>query len=60
MGFLSLIHPWLDTFLELLVVIILIAEYLFDRNQVMKQAHKIKQRTKKREYFDELTQGEGK
>lgn len=53
-------HAWLDTFLELLVVIILIAEYLFDRNQVMKQAHKIKQRTKKHLMFEELTQGEHK
>lgn len=53
-------HAWIDTFLELLVVIILIAEYLFDRNQIIKQAHKIKQRAKKKEYFEELTQGEGK
>lgn len=53
-------HAWLDTFLELLVVIILIAEYRFDQAQVMKQAHKMKQRTKRHLLFDNLTLGEGR
>jgi len=52
-------HAWIDTLLELLVVIILVVEFLYDYrlNQHVKS---LKKRTKRNFDFQELTQGEHK
>lgn len=45
---------------EVLVVIILIAEFIFDWQQVKKQARKIKNRAKVRDAYESLNVGESK
>lgn len=50
-------HAWLDTIIELAILVILIAEYIYDRN-LNEHVKAMKKRTKKRFEFDRLCVGE--
>lgn len=52
-------HAWLDTIIELAILGILIAEYIYDK-RLNEHVRAMKQRTKKRFEFEHLTQGESR
>jgi hypothetical protein len=53
------VHAWIDTIIELAILIILIIEYRYDKNLNEHVKH-MKHRAKKRFEFENLTQGEHK